>query len=218
MADAHAHAHAERDRAFHNEHAHEYNQKHASGIQLLTEEIRSRIDWIGLPKKDQARMLDYACGTGLVSNALGPYVSQIVGIDLSENMVAEYNKNSNSAQYARQAYAGNLAGAEDSPAAFATPEFFDFDLVAIGLGFHHFSDPTLAATRLAARLKIGGKFLIIDNVSDDNGFSRESAEKLFRDAGVAGDFDFSVIDRDLQIGRGPAAWKQKVFIARGSKT
>jgi hypothetical protein len=69
----------------------------------------------------------------------------------------------------------------------------------------------------AARLKRGGKFLIIDNVSEDNGFSRESAEKLFSDAGVAGDFEFSVIDRELHIGRGPAAWKQKVFIARGSK-
>jgi SAM-dependent methyltransferase len=148
---------------------------------------------------------------------LAPYVSHIVGIDLSENMVAEYNNNANSKELAQQAYTGNLAGGEASPAAFAAPEFFDFDLVAIGLGFHHFSDPSLAATRIAARLKQGGKFMIIDNVSDDNGFFRESAEKLFHDAGVAGDFEFSVIDRELQIGRGPSAWKQRVFIARGSK-
>lgn len=132
-------------------------------------------------------------------------------------MVAEYNNNANTKGLARQAYTGNLAAAEASPVAFATPEFFDFDLVAIGLGFHHFSDPSLAATRLAARLKVGGKFLITDNVSEDNGFSRESAEKLFHDAGVGGDFEFSVIDKELQIGRGPSAWKQKVFIARGSK-
>jgi SAM-dependent methyltransferase len=149
---------------------------------------------------------------------LAPYVAQIVGVDLSQNMVNEYNARAEREGVAMRAHTGNLASKDDeAPVAFAGPEFFDFDVVAVGLGFHHFSDPVLAACRLSTRLKRGGKLVIIDNVSEDNGFTRESAEQMFRDAGVAKDFDFSVIDRELQIGRGPAAWKQRVFVARGSK-
>jgi SAM-dependent methyltransferase len=132
-------------------------------------------------------------------------------------MVGEYNNRAERDGLAMRAYAGNLASGDEEPATFASSHFFAFDIVAIGLGFHHFSTPTLAAKRLAARLSPGGKFLVIDNVSDDNGFSRESAETLFREAGVATNFEFSVIDKELKIGRGPAAWQQKVFIARGSK-
>ncbi|KAF2867074.1 S-adenosyl-L-methionine-dependent methyltransferase [Massariosphaeria phaeospora] len=209
---------AELNREFHDAHAQGYNNQHASGIELLTEEIRSRVDWIGLPPSDKIRMLDYACGTGLISVALAPYVTETVGIDISPNMVEEYNKRAETDKIPMRAHAGNLVSDEEEPVVFSSPDFFAFDLVTIGLGFHHFSDPTLAAQRMAARLRCGGKLLIIDNVSDDNGFSHESAEKLFRDAGVATDFEFSVIDRELRIGRGPAAWKQKVFIARGTKT
>jgi hypothetical protein len=61
------------------------------------------------------------------------------------------------------AHHGNICTPEDpNPAAFASPEFFDFDIAAVGLGFHHFDDPALAARRLAARLSVGGVLVIID--------------------------------------------------------
>lgn len=35
------------------------------------------------------------------------------------------------------AYQGNLCGPEDeSPPAFSGPEFYNFDIAAVGLGFH----------------------------------------------------------------------------------
>ncbi|KAF6806085.1 methyltransferase domain-containing protein [Colletotrichum sojae] len=37
------------------------------------------------------RLLDYACGTGLISRALAQFTTHCVGIDISENMVAAYN-------------------------------------------------------------------------------------------------------------------------------
>jgi len=62
-----------------------------------------------------------------------------------------------------RAYHGNLCIPDDpNPAAFACPEFFNFDVVAVGLGFHHFDDPALAARRLAERLKHGGVLTILD--------------------------------------------------------
>jgi SAM-dependent methyltransferase len=64
------------------------------------------------------------------------------------------------------AYAGNLASPDDpSPEAFTTPTFQDFDLAAVGLGFHHFNDPALAARRLVQRLKPGGVLVIVDFLS-----------------------------------------------------
>ena len=66
------------------------------------------------------------------------------------------------------AYQGNLCVPEDpSPAEFASPEFFNFDVAAVGLGFHHFDDPALAARRLAERLKTGGVLVILDFLPHD---------------------------------------------------
>lgn len=62
-----------------------------------------------------------------------------------------------------RAYQGNLCVPEDpNPASLTSPEFYDFDIAAVGLGFHHFDDPKLAARRLAERLKVGGVLMILD--------------------------------------------------------
>lgn len=61
------------------------------------------------------------------------------------------------------AYQGNLCVPEDpNPSAFTSPEFYNFDIAAVGLGFHHFDDPELAAKRLAERLRPGGVLVILD--------------------------------------------------------
>lgn len=66
------------------------------------------------------------------------------------------------------AHQGNLCVPDDpSPAAFAGPEFFNFDVAAVGLGFHHFDHPALAARRLAERLKTGGVLVILDFLPHD---------------------------------------------------
>lgn len=61
------------------------------------------------------------------------------------------------------AFHGNLCEPGDKdPEAFRGPRFSGFDLAVVGLGFHHFDDPALAARRLAARLRPGGVLMIID--------------------------------------------------------
>lgn len=61
------------------------------------------------------------------------------------------------------AYHGNLCVPDDEdPAAFRHARFYNFDVACVGLGFHHFDEPALAARRLVARLRPGGVLMIID--------------------------------------------------------
>jgi SAM-dependent methyltransferase len=87
-------------------------------------------------------------------------------------MVSVYNRNAHNQGLAPDfmaATVGNLLDpAEPSPTQFSSPEWFNFDLAIVGLGFHHFEDPTLAAARLAERLKPGGVLMIIDFMSHEN--------------------------------------------------
>lgn len=176
------------NRAYFNKLASEYDARFEKTVTQLIDEIQKRryfisVDWIedddsdeeteGRPaakdKKDEQspiRLLDYACGTGLVSRALAQYTTQCVGVDLSENMAGAYNARAENQGLSKDemfAYHGIFTDPKDpNPAAFAGPEFFNFDVAAVGLGFHHFDDPAFAAKQLAARLKPGGVLFILD--------------------------------------------------------
>lgn len=213
--------------------------------------------------EQKVRVLDYACGPGTITHALGSRATEYTGIDLSENMVKAYNLrfnpipdaavpgpssdadgvyDSNDETLTAHAVVGNLLDAkEPSPSHLATPEYFDFDLVVVGLGFHHFSDIALATTRLVERLRPGGVFLILDFVThamDENpksieetyghgeadlparhtvahaGFSEDELKKYFEDAGLT-DFGIVRMDEDVLL---KGQWKRRPFLARGRKT
>ena len=128
--------------------------------QQVSDALQTRKTWLGAqwttPEEQQqqspreVRLLDYACGTGAVTKALGSYVTTIRGIDISENMVKHYNEAARSSGLApEQAHAvvGDLLGAT-VPSELSGPDFYDFDVAAIGLGFHHFENPPLAVKRL----------------------------------------------------------------------
>lgn len=135
-------------------------------------------------------------------------------------MVKEYNTRAESEGIPATrmlAHHGNLMK-PDEPAAFDGAEFFGFDIAFVGLGFHHFADPALAAKRLARRLRSDGRLVIIDNLAEDHtGFSRESLQKMFEEAGVGKDYDFVVLSRPLKIGKGEDAREQRIFMAKGTK-
>ncbi|KAK8102929.1 hypothetical protein PG984_016075 [Apiospora sp. TS-2023a] len=133
----------------------------------------------------EVRLLDYACGTGLMSRALAPYTTQCVGVDISEGMVGVYNataQNQGLSEEEMHAVVGDVTVPDDpSPAALAGAHFFDFDLAALGLGFHHFADPPLAARRLVERLRPGGVLLILDFVTHEPIVKKEPREEEGRE-------------------------------------
>ncbi|KAJ0123706.1 methyltransferase-like protein [Diaporthe amygdali] len=164
---------------FDNEAA-DYDAKHEKTIDEIARRIEARmaligVEWIEDDSSDAegdtapgraVRVLDYACGTGSMSRAFAPYTTQCVGIDLSEKMVEAYNtraRNQGLSEGEMVAFHGNLCVPEDEdPEAFRDGRFSGFDLAVVGLGFHHFDDPDLAAKRLVARLRPGGVLMIID--------------------------------------------------------
>ncbi|KAI0105766.1 S-adenosyl-L-methionine-dependent methyltransferase [Nemania sp. FL0031] len=174
---------ADINRSIFNEEAASYDDKHRKLNERLTRELQARLDFIGVdwasddedsddeekegdgkkPRRE-VRLLDYACGTGMMSRALTPYTTQCVGIDLSETMVAVYNQRAeNQGLSADEMHAvlGDLA-TETVSDALSSPGLFNFDIAVVGGGFHHFGDPELAAKRLVERLKPGGVLLIWD--------------------------------------------------------
>ncbi|UPK91515.1 hypothetical protein LCI18_002450 [Fusarium solani-melongenae] len=184
------------NQAYFNKIAGEYDQRNAGAIAQLERDIEQKTAFIGV--KQGARLLDYACGTGMLSRVLAKYTSEIIGIDLSKDMVGVYNAQAKSQGLSRQAYQGNLADpADPSAPGFSDAKFFDFDIAGVGLGFHHIDKPDLAAKRLAERLKTGGVLFIIDFVAHEmdpefaagrgithHGFTEEQIKDMFEGAGL----------------------------------
>ncbi|KAF2116578.1 S-adenosyl-L-methionine-dependent methyltransferase [Lophiotrema nucula] len=142
--------------------------------QQVTEELQARLEWIGIPLVNtgsptdvkEVKFLDYACGPGLMSRIFGPYVTVTKGIDISPNMVATYNARARTAGlpvFSINAVMGDLFNKNEAPSSeISGSEFRNFDLVAVGFGFHHFEDVVHAARCLKERLRPGGVLVIND--------------------------------------------------------
>ena len=158
------------------------------------------------------RVLDYACGPGTITHALAGRASEYVGLDVTENMVKAYNlrfnpesKEEGDELLNAEAVVGNLLKPNGTPPEFDDPKYKDFDLVAVGMGFHHFQDLSLSTSRLVERLKPGGVFMIVDFLTHPeadleknhparrtiahHGFSKDQLRDLFEGAGLT---DFGV--------------------------
>ncbi|RHZ45335.1 class I SAM-dependent methyltransferase, partial [Aspergillus thermomutatus] len=136
-------------------------------IETLIDEIKTRRLWISASLTDKhdhpVRLLDYACGAGTASKALLPFITQAVGLDLSENMVAEYNawaRGQGHPPETMQAYHLDLLA--DRPAAGI--ELSGFDVVVVCMALHHVADVGLLLGRLAGCLRPGGVCVVVDGV------------------------------------------------------
>ncbi|EXK45927.1 hypothetical protein FOXG_07643 [Fusarium oxysporum f. sp. lycopersici 4287] len=204
----------------------------------ISKELRSNIDWIGIrpPSSRPTKLLDYACGDGVASRALAPFMSTVRGMDIASGMVEQYNKMALKAGYTStkmRAVQGDLIDPELTPSPETnTPGFFDFDVVAMCMALHHIEDPENMISQLSKRLRPGGILLIIDWVASSAGSSAQTGNRTlgaisrmgFQENEVKSSFDkagledwaWKLTSAPSQVPR-EIGGEQQLFLARGKK-
>ncbi|KAF5538557.1 hypothetical protein FMEXI_9328 [Fusarium mexicanum] len=207
----------------------------------ISDELRQNLDWIGITgKPDGLKMLDYACGNGVASRALAPYVSTVRGIDISSKMVEQYNMLTEAAGFSPEkmrAIHGDLMDPEASSSPeLGAPEFNDFDLIVMCMALHHVQDYTAMIQKLSERLRPGGVLLIIDLVASSEsdcpeatmakdlsnhtmskmGFTEMEVKTAFEKAGLE-DWSWRWCSERSQVPE-EIGGEQQGFFARGSKS
>lgn len=108
------------------------------------------------------KILDFGCGTGLVSFFLADEVGQIVGVDNSKGMVEVFNRKAKENKINAVAYQIDIFNQDFDEK--------DFDLIISSMVFHHIKDPVSVLKRLSNHLKKGGYIAIADLVKEDGSF------------------------------------------------
>ena len=122
-------------------------------------EILARIrDAAGLTP--QARVLDVACGPGIVTAALAPYAGAVTALDVTPAMVTRARQRSRDDGLSNVHCALGLA--EALPFADET-----FDVIVNRSALHHFPHPEAALAEMARVLRPSGRLVISDVVSSE---------------------------------------------------
>ena len=166
-------------------------------------------------------------------------MTKIIGLDVSENMVAEFNRKTLESRISAEkmfALKGNLLE-ETIPEHLMGPDFFEFDIVAVSAAIHHFADAELAMKRLGSRLKKGGIFFILELLADHHGeeetqnfdpeaahtvhkhgFRPDEMRELYVHAGLAENFDFQIVEKPFVFTLNGREFKKTIFMARGERS
>ncbi len=108
------------------------------------------------------KALDIATGAGHTALAFAPHVQEVVAYDLTEAMLAETAKNAASRGLT------NVVTREGPAEKLPFPDAA-FDIVTVRLASHHFADNAAAVREMSRVAKPGGRVLIVDNYSPEEG-------------------------------------------------
>ncbi|KZF20342.1 S-adenosyl-L-methionine-dependent methyltransferase [Xylona heveae TC161] len=220
-------SHSERNREYFDSMAARYHTEPwiQEGVAMIAEGVDGHRDWIGIDpsnvKNDQPshkrsiRLLDFACGPGIISQVLGPHVSQVRGIDVSEKMIEEYNKSAIAQEKGKEfmhAVQGDLLDPAGADKKLDLPDLYEFDLAVVSLAMHHFEDPDLAVRRIGERLKKGSGVLLVIDFLD--GSSNE--ESIFQR--VAKGHKVLTPAENEKLNALPAAQRQRIETALNGAT
>ena len=136
--------------------------------------------------KDQS-VLDFGCGTGLVTLALGPLVGSITGADTSTGMLETLAEKARSLGFSVPLRHLGADGSAD----LGGP----YDLIVSSMTLHHVADVPALFRRFAQQLQPDGRVALADLDAEDgtfhedatgvhhNGFSREQIKEWLAAAG-----------------------------------
>jgi ubiquinone/menaquinone biosynthesis C-methylase UbiE len=109
----------------------------------------------------RGRLLDVACGPGVVTAALAPEASSVTGFDATEAMLEKAKARCAGAGLSNVAF--RSGDAENLPF-----EDAEFDGVVTRLAIHHFAAPQRALDEMFRVLRPGGAAVIVDAVSSED--------------------------------------------------
>ncbi len=119
-----------------------------------------------IPLAETMQVLEYGCGTGMVSRALSPHVAKIVAVDTSPQMLEVLRRK------AREEGIANIETlAHDLTQHPLSAE--NFDLVMSSMTLHHIPDIEALLHRFFAALKPGGYLAVADLVTEDGSFHED---------------------------------------------
>lgn len=133
-------------------------------------------------------VMDYGCGSGLISMRLQPLVKSVVGVDSSKGMLAVFEEKIRKSGV--QNVSSQWADLEDDGKVDG-----EFNLVVSSMAFHHVRKLPVLLKRLYDLLLPGGMIGVADLDKEDGtfhsdntgvvhfGFERETMKKLFEEAG-----------------------------------
>lgn len=131
--------------------------------------LGDRISRLLAPLTGNERALDSGCGSGALAFALAPLVGEVVGVDLSSDLLE--------------------AGRGDAPANVTLVEgdatalpfgAGEFDLAGCARVLHHVRRPELVVSELARVTRPGGRVLVIDQLGDIDPLRRLDTERFER--------------------------------------
>lgn len=130
--------------------------------------LSDNVEWMGIRRRSESgppvKLLDYACGYGMVSSVLSGQFDVIKGIDISDASVAAYNEMAQQSGFPPSqmfAVQGSIP-LTSTDTLLATEDFFDFDLIAISMALHHIEDRAGVISGLYDRLRGGGVLVVVD--------------------------------------------------------
>jgi len=106
-------------------------------------------------------VLDVGCAAGHTALAFAPHVREVIGVDLSRDMLAEAS---------RQAATRGITNVRWEEASAAALPYADatFDIVACRMVAHHFPSLLPPLTEMARVLISGGQLLVVDIISPED--------------------------------------------------
>jgi tRNA (cmo5U34)-methyltransferase len=124
-------------------------------------EIRRRV-----PLSGETDVLDFGCGTGLVTLALQPFVGSVTGADTSSGMLDELSRK------VRDRHLANVATLLLDPGA-PLPSDPRYDLIVSSMALHHVEDVGALFQRLHGLLREGGRVALADLDREDGTFHED---------------------------------------------
>jgi ubiquinone/menaquinone biosynthesis C-methylase UbiE len=129
--------------------------------ELLSEILLREVPW-----NPNMNVLDYGCGTGLVSLKILPYVLSVTGLEPSEGMAEQFQKKIDAMNLENCSvlnFDPQTDPSSDLPHGF-------FDVIFSTMTFHHVPDIKKTLIDLKPLLKEGGMIAILDLEQEDGSF------------------------------------------------